>query len=145
MLQQMIITMYLAAWHLLGSLPNPAHTLLTASLLSQVEKETSSQPGTKKRKQTDDTSHTQLSYNVACLPFTVSVRTLLGKLIAFTLDHNGASVQHLKHLIFEAEGIPEDQQRLIFCGKQLEDDRSLANYHIQREATLDLCLRLRGC
>jgi len=110
-----------------------------------VEKETSSQPGTKKRKQTDDTSHTQLSYNVACLPFTVSVRTLLGKLIAFTLDHNGASVQHLKHLIFEAEGIPEDQQRLIFCGKQLEDDRSLANYHIQREATLDLCLRLRGC
>jgi Ubiquitin family len=55
------------------------------------------------------------------------------------------TVEHVKQELQNIEGTPPEQQRLIFTGKQLEDDRTLAHYNIQNGATLHLVLRLRGC
>jgi len=72
----------------------------------------------------------------------ITIKTLTGKSVYLDVEPSH-TIAEVKSKIQESEGIPAEHQRLIFSGKQLDDDKTLSDYGVEHQNTLHLVLRLR--
>lgn len=85
-----------------------------------------------------------LNYGVNEVAINLTIKTLTGKNLALEFDDSETTIDAVKEEISNQEGVPTDQQRLIYNGKQLEDGRKLGDYYIPDKAVIHLVLKLRG-
>ncbi len=88
-------------------------------------------------------SKTSFATDLICSEFPIRVRSLTGKETPIKVHHK-MIVSELKNFIERIDQTPFDQQRLVYNGKQLEDDRTLDYYHVKEESVIHIILRIRG-